>query len=85
MKYKPEDYSIIESGFYGLAHVVEDIDHYSEKLVKCRKSHVCMNCEKEIKPGEYAVTEKGFLRREFVRSYICTECLDEWLDKVNSK
>ena len=35
MKYKPEDYSIVDSGFYGLAD--EDVDNYKEKLVRCRK------------------------------------------------
>jgi len=80
MKYKPEDYSISETGFYGVYD--EDIENYKEKLVKCRKPHKCMSCEKEIKPGEYAIRESGFMDGEPVTSYTCTDCMDKWLDEL---
>lgn len=81
MKYKPEDYSIVDSNFYGLAD--EDVDNYKEKLVKCRKAHKCMNCEKDIPIGTYAIRETGFIDGEPVSSYTCTDCMDEWLDNIN--
>lgn len=45
MKYKPEDYSIVDSGFYGLAN---EVDNYKEKLVECRKPHKCSNCQNQV-------------------------------------
>lgn len=82
MKYKPEDYSISESGFYGIGE--EDIENYKEKLVKCRKPHKCIGgCEKEINVGEYAIRETGFIDRQPVSSYTCTDCIDKWLDEIN--
>lgn len=83
MKYKPEDYSIRDSGFYGFSYE-EDIQNYKEKLVKCRKPHKCMGgCEKEIPKGAFAIRESGFMDGEPISSYTCTDCMDEWLDEVN--
>ena len=82
MKYKPEDYSIVDSGFYGLAD--EDIENYKEKLVKCRKNHTCMSCEKEIQVGNYAIRETGFMDGIPVSSYTCIDCMDKWLDEISS-
>lgn len=82
MKYKPEEYSITDSGFYGIND--GDVENYKEKLVKCRKTHNCIGgCEKEIPIGAYAVRESGFMDGEPVSSYTCTNCMDEWLDEIN--
>ena len=83
MKYKPEDYSIADTGFYGLAD--EDIDHYQEKLVKCRKVHTCMNCENEIPASAYAIRETGFMDGSPVSAYTCIDCMDKWLDEINGE
>ena len=84
MKYKPEDYSISDTGFYGLDD--GNIEHYEEKLVKCRKLHKCMaGCEKEIPEGEYAIRETGFMDGVPVSSYTCTDCMDKWLDEINGE
>ena len=81
MKYKPEDYSIADSGIYGLGD--EDLDNYTEKLVKCRKHHTCVSCQKEISIGDYAIREHGFKDGSSVSAYTCINCMDEWLDKTN--
>jgi len=81
LKYKPEDYSITDTGFYSLND--EDIENYKEKLVKCRKPHKCASCEEEIQVGNYAIRETGFIDREPVSSYTCTNCMDRWLDKIS--
>jgi hypothetical protein len=78
MKYKPEDY--IDSGFY--SGDFEDIENKTEKVVKCRKPHECMGgCDTEIKAGEYAFLEKGFLDGKPVSSYTCLPCIDTWLEE----
>jgi hypothetical protein len=81
MKYKPEDY--INSGYYG----VEDdgVTYHKEKLVKCRTSHKCLGgCDSEIKPGEYALLESGFMDGEPVSCYTCLPCIDKWLDELHA-
>ena len=80
MKYKPEDYSISDTGFYGLED--DGVENYKEKLVKCRKPHKCNSCEKEIKPGEHAIRESGFMDGIPVSAYTCTDCMDKWLDEL---
>ena len=77
MKYDKEKY--IGSGIYGWGD--EDISCYKEKVVKCRKPHVCANCEKEIKVGDQALNESGFMDGEAVSSYTCLECVEEWLEE----
>ena len=79
MKYKPEDYSISDTSFYGSD---EEIKNYKEKLVKCRKSHKCVSCEEEIPKGNYAIRETGFLDNKPVSTYTCTDCMDKWLDEI---
>lgn len=80
MRYKPEDYSIRDTGFYGLD---DDVQNYEEKLVKCRKPHKCVGgCEKEIPTGNYAIRETGFMDGKPVSAYTCTDCMDEWLDEI---
>ena len=81
MKYKPEEYSIRDTRFYGLED--EGVENYKEKLVKCRKPHKCMGgCEKEIPKGAYAIRETGFLDGEPISSYTCTDCMEKWLDVI---
>jgi hypothetical protein len=81
MKYKPEDYSISATGFYGLDD--GEIECYQEKLVKCRKPHKCVGgCNKEIPKGAYAIRESGFMDGKPVSSYTCTDCLDKWMDEL---
>jgi hypothetical protein len=81
MKYKPEEYSIRDTGFYGLGD--EDIENYKEKLVKCRKLHKCAGgCEKDIPAGVYAIRETGFMDGQPVSTYTCTDCMDAWLDEL---
>lgn len=76
MKYDKELY--LDSGFYGLD---EDLENHKEKVVKCRKPHNCATCEKEIKVGEHALNESGFMDGEPVSSYTCLECIEEWLEE----
>ena len=76
MKYDKELY--IDSGIYGLD---EDIRNYNEKIVKCRKSHKCVSCEKEIQKGEQALYESGFDDCGAVSAYTCLECVEEWLEE----
>jgi hypothetical protein len=81
MKYKPEDY--INSNFYDCDDT--EILNPKSKVVKCRKPHKCMGgCETEIKIGDYALLETGFIDGEPVSSYTCLPCIDEWLDTINS-
>lgn len=76
MKYPIENY--IDSGFYGDCG---DVENYKEKIVKCRKVHKCSSCQSEIKSGQYALIETGFLDGEPVSSYTCLPCIEEWLEK----
>lgn len=76
MKYSKELYT--DSGFYGLD---EDLECHKEKVVKCRKEHECVSCEKVIKAGEYALYESGFLDGVPVSAYTCLECIEEWLEE----
>ena len=77
MKYKPEDY--IDCGFYGGE---EEIENHKEKVVKCRKPHECMGgCGSEIKAGDYALLETGFMDGEPVSCYTCLPCIEAWLEE----
>ena len=76
MKYKPETY--LNSSFYGDE---PDIANYKEKIVKCRKPHKCMcGCETEIKAGDYALLETGFMDGKPVSCYTSLPCIDTWLE-----
>jgi hypothetical protein len=79
MKYKPEDY--IGSGFYSGD---ENIRNHKEKLVKCRKPHMCVSCRKQIPKGTYILRETCFTDDGPATIYTCTDCIDEWLDEVNN-
>ena len=79
MKYKPEDY--IDSGFYS-GDMDDEIEHHKEKVVKCRKPHKCNGgCETEIKSGEYALLETGFMDGKPVSCYTCLPCIEAWLEE----
>lgn len=81
MKYKPEDY--ITSDFYG-GDMDCDVQNIKNRVVKCRKPHKCMGgCDTEIKVGEFALLETGFIEGKPVSSYTCLPCVDVWLDRVN--
>ncbi|PNX48576.1 MAG: hypothetical protein BV457_03435 [Thermoplasmata archaeon M9B1D] len=77
MKYDKEMY--LDSGIYGYGD--EDISCHKEKIVKCRKTHECCTCNKEIKIGENALHESGFMDGEVVNAYTCIECIEEWLEE----
>ena len=76
MKYPKELY--LESGFYSGD---EEIENYTEKVVKCRKSHKCCGCQNEIQIGDEAVSERGFIYGRPVSDYICLRCIEGWLEE----
>ena len=77
MKYKPEEY--LDRGFYAGD---EDIENHKERIVKCRKPHKCMcGCEKEIKAGEHALLETGFMDGKPVSCYTRLPCIEAWLEE----
>lgn len=77
MKYDKELY--IGNEIYGCD---EEFRRKSEKVVKCRKSHECMSCSKEIKAGEHAVCETGFMFGEPTSNYTCIECMEAWMEEI---
>lgn len=79
MKYDKEMYT--DCGFYDGDFGEDEISCYKEKLVKCRKTHECNVCHKEISIGEYAVRESGFMDGHAVSCYTCTGCIEEWLEE----
>ena len=77
MKYKLEYY--INSGFY---EVDDEIKNYKEKVVRCRKPHKCMGgCDAEIKVGEYALCETGFMDGKPLSVYTCLPCIEKWIEE----
>lgn len=40
-----------------------------------------MGCGREIKAGEKAVCEKGFLNRKPTSCYTCLKCIEDWLEE----
>jgi len=81
MKYKPEMY--LDCGLYD-GDFGDDIENHQERVVKCRNPHQCIGgCDGEIKPGEYALLETGFMDGEPVSCYTCLPCIDEWLDELH--
>lgn len=77
MKYPKNDYE--ETEFYPPD---EEIIHHKQKVVKTRKPHTCVNCQRDIQPGENALRETGFMHCEPVTCYTCIECCDKWLDEI---
>ncbi len=81
MKYTPEEY--LSSGYHD-GDMDMDIEAHKEQLVKCRKVHPCTGeCNGEIKAGEMALRETGFMDGMPVSCYTCIPCLDAWLDEIN--
>lgn len=78
MKYEKQDY--LNCGFY------EDVDlEISCKkgaIVKCRKEHKCVSCQKTIKVGEYALRESGFMDGEAVSCHTCIPCIEKFMDEI---
>ncbi|MEZ3424492.1 MAG: hypothetical protein K1W39_12365 [Lachnospiraceae bacterium] len=77
MKYDKELY--LDSGIYGLD---EEVTNKKEKIVLCRMPHICASCAREIRKGEQALYESGFLDGEPVSCYTCLECIEEWLEET---
>lgn len=78
MKYEKELYE--ETEFYGEND--EETNH-TQKVVKCRKEHICCNCKAEIKKGDDALCEKAIIQGEGRQTcYTCIKCCDEWLDEI---
>ena len=74
MKYAPHLY--LGTGFYSDD---DEMENYTEKIVKCRKIHQCAFCKKEIKIGDQALSEKAFLDGRPVSAYTCLPCIESWL------
>ena len=68
----------VDSGFYSDC---TEAENYKEKVVKCRKPHKCSPCNAQIKVGEHALRETGFLDGKPVSAYTCLSCIDEWLEE----
>lgn len=75
MKYAPEKY--LDSGFYADG----DVSAHTEKVVTCRTPHVCASCRTQIKPGEKALRESGFLEGKPVSAHTCIPCIEKWLEE----
>lgn len=83
LKYSREQYETCD--YYG-GDMDCDIDVISKKLVKCRKPHKCMGgCGKTIEVGQYALCEKGFEENWPVSCYTCINCLNDWLDEIETE
>lgn len=79
LKYDKELY--VDSGFYA-GDMDEEYTEMSEKLVKCRKDHSCVSCQKIITKGSYAVRETALFPCEGWKSaYTCTVCIEKWLEE----
>lgn len=76
MKYDEELY--ISSGIYA-GDMDGKLEIREEKIVRCRKPHICMSCQREIAAGKHAVCERGFLDNKPVSGYTCLECIESWL------
>lgn len=79
-KYSIEDYENAEF-YYG----EEDVLNYKSKVVKIRKNHKCVNCQKEVAKGSSMLRESGFMDGQPVSCYTCLPCLDKWLDEINEE
>ena len=80
MKYTEEEY--VNAGFYD-GDMDVDISNHKIKVIKCRKSHQCNGgCGTEIKAGDYALLETGFMEGEPMTCHTCLPCIDKWLDEL---
>ena len=78
-KYSKELYT--DSGFFD-GDMDCEYTKRTEKLVKCRKDHECVNCRKKIRAGEHAVNDAALFPGEGWKScYICIRCIEGWLEE----
>lgn len=77
LNYPIEEYE--QAGLYDGDMDGEEIACYKSKMVKVRKEHACINCQRVIKKGEYALSESGFMDGVGVSCYTCAECIEDWL------
>lgn len=79
LKYDKSLYT--DSGFFS-GDTDGEYSHETEKLVKCRTQHTCVNCQTLIEPKSYAVLNKVLFNGEGWKScYICTQCVEAWLEE----
>ena len=57
------------------------IENCKEKIVKCRKEHICNFCHKTIKVGEETHNESGFADGKPYSIYCCIKCVENWLEE----
>ena len=79
MKYKKEVYEEIDLFAGDMDSEYEDV---SQKIVKARKPHKCMDCETEIPVGDNALSLTSIGEEGFVTIYSCIPCLDKWLEEL---
>jgi hypothetical protein len=88
LKYTEEDY-LNEPWFQGDE---SDIRCQTIKFVKVRKEHQCQlslglgiygDEPHNVKKGSYAYYEKALVDGQFASYYMCTDCMDKWLDEIN--
>lgn len=86
MKYTKEEY-LDEPWFQGDE---SDIRCQTIKFVKVRKEHQCFLSlgRRDVEPhnvkiGNNAYYEKALIDGQFASYYMCTDCMDAWLDEVN--
>ena len=80
MKYAKEIYEQFE--FYAPD---EEVLNHTQRVVKARKEHKCCQCQKDIKVGENALCEKGFIDGQPHSAYTCIECCDKWIDDIEEE
>lgn len=76
MKYPIKMYSGLE--IYGDS---DGISCYKEKVVKCKKEHACVICQRTIEKGKFALSESGFCDGEPVSAYTCIECVENVIEE----
>ncbi|SHN06105.1 hypothetical protein SAMN02746066_04663, partial [Anaerosporobacter mobilis DSM 15930] len=52
-----------------------------EKVVKCKKEHTCVICQRTIDKGKFALSESGFCDGEAVSAYTCIECVENVIEE----
>ncbi len=67
----------LDTGFYGDEE--DGATNKKEKIVKCRKEHICVYCGSEIKKEQFALYETAFVDGVPCSCYTCLPCLDKWL------
>lgn len=84
MKYTEEDY-LNEPWFEGDE---SEVTLQTKKFVKVRKEHPCLLAtwrhlpQHNVQKGSYAYYEKALVDGEFCSFYMCTDCMDAFLDEA---